>query len=150
MHLSGNNSTRLCLHHDSRPLDPNDCSRGLRLHRFSLLWTFFLFLFFFGLCGLSTSVVGGMSLGTPPLSLKASFPLAYGMAVRRPALKPLDAPRRKLSQRPIKKMPQAALAIRIAPCMATEGHRSRIVSRSWFPPSQADSLSIFDADDASD
>ncbi|KAE8167957.1 hypothetical protein BDV40DRAFT_295078 [Aspergillus tamarii] len=34
-------------------------------------------------------------------------------------------------------MPQALLAIRIAPCMATEGHRSWVVSRSWFlPPRQ--------------
>ena len=31
-------------------------------------------------------------------------------------------------------MPQKLLAIRIAPCVAREGHRSGIVSRSWFSP----------------
>lgn len=66
MHLSGNNPTRLWLHHDSRPLDLNDFSRGLRLHCFSLFWTFsFLSFFSFLVSELSTSVVGGMSLGTP-------------------------------------------------------------------------------------
>lgn len=129
MHLSGNDSTRLCFRHDSRPLDLNDFSIP-STSPLALFWTFFFFVPATANCDF-----GGLrdEPGESPKSPKGQFSSG----------RPDNCVRLAKGYQVVANQKNASGAPIHDDCALGDDGRARSGSR-------ADSVSIFDADEASD